>query len=132
IALVVAVALHRGLEQVGQPDRRPPRRLIAILGLLVGVASAYASSLTILLISGHSAGIGATLWTAARSIVIGVPDAVGGEARSLLHLAGALVVAAIVVVLRVLLAPGHARDGHDGDEHQRAAAIVAGHGDDSI
>ena len=25
IALVVAFALHRGLEQVGQPDRRPSR-----------------------------------------------------------------------------------------------------------
>src|SRR5947207_272406 len=102
IALVVAVVLHRALQQVGQPDRRPSRRLVATLGLLVGVASAYASSLTILLISGHSAGIGSTLWTAARSIVIGVPAAVGGEPRSLMHLAGALVVAAIVVVLRAL------------------------------
>src|SRR5947207_1095227 len=67
IALVVAVVLHRALQQVGQPDRRPSRRLVATLGLLVGVASAYASSLTILLISGHSAGIGSTLWTAARA-----------------------------------------------------------------
>jgi lysyl-tRNA synthetase class 2 len=132
IALVVAFALHRGLEQVGQPDRRPSRKLVATLGLLVGVASAYASSLTILLISGHSAGIRATLWTAARSLVIGVPAAVGGEPRNLLHLAGALVVAAIVVVLRALLAPAHARDGHGRAEHERAAAIVAEHGQDSI
>jgi len=127
IALVVAVVLHRALQQVGQPDRRPSRRLVATLGLLVGVASAYASSLTILLISGHSAGIGSTLWTAARSIVIGVPAAVGGEPRSLMHLAGALVVAAIVVVLRALLAPAHARDGHDREEHRRAAAVCERH-----
>jgi len=34
IALVVAVVLHRALQQVGQPDRRPSRRLVATLGLL--------------------------------------------------------------------------------------------------
>ena len=131
IALVLAWALHRGLHQAGG-DRPPSRPLIAMLALLVGVASAYAATLTILLVSGHSAGLGDTLWVAARSLVVGAPSAVGGEARTWLHLAVALAVAALVVVLRALLAPAHARDGHDEAEHHRAAAIVAAHGDDSI
>lgn len=131
IALVLAFALHRGIEQAGA-DRRPSRSLVATLALLVGIAGAYAWTLTVLLVSGHSAGVGQTLWVAARSLAGGAPAAVGGDARTLLHLAAALAVGAVVVVARALLAPAHARDGHDAAEHARAAAIVAEHGRDSI
>jgi lysylphosphatidylglycerol synthetase-like protein (DUF2156 family) len=131
IALVLAFALHHGIEQAGV-EHRPSRSLVAMLALLVGVAGAYAWTLTVLLVSGHSAGLGPTLWVAARSLAGGAPAAVGGEARTALHLAAALSVGAVVVVARALLAPAHARDGHDSAEHGRAAAIVAQHGDDSI
>jgi lysyl-tRNA synthetase, class II len=129
IALVLALALHRGIEQA---ERRPSRSAVAMLALFVGVAGAYAFTLTVLLLSGHSAGVGGTLWTAARALLYGAPTAVGGDARTLLHVAGAFAVAAIVVVLRALLAPAHARDGHDEADHRRAATIVAAHGADSI
>lgn len=122
IALVLAMALHRGLEQVGA-ERRPSRSLVATLALLIGIAGAYASTLTILLVSGHSAGLGHTLWAAARSLAMGAPAAATGIT---------LAIAAIVAVLRALLAPAHARDGHGEDEHRQAAAIVASHGQDSI
>jgi lysyl-tRNA synthetase class 2 len=131
IALVLAFALHRGIEQAGA-DHRPSRSLVATLALLVGVAGAYAWTLTVLLVAGHSAGLSPTLWVAARSLAGGAPAAVGGSARTWLHLAGAFAVGAIVIVLRALLAPAHARDGHGTSEHDRAAAIVAEHGRDSI
>jgi lysyl-tRNA synthetase class 2 len=129
IALVLALALHRGIEQA---ERRPSRSAVALLALLVGITGAYAFTLSILLASGHSAGVGQTLWTAARALAGGAPAAVGGEPRTLLHIAGAVLVGAIVVVLRALLAPAHARDGHDEAEHDHAATIVAEHGRDSI
>src|SRR4051794_34255307 len=52
IALVLALALHRGIQQVGA-QRRPSRSLVATLALLVGVAGAYAATLTTLLVAGH-------------------------------------------------------------------------------
>jgi lysyl-tRNA synthetase, class II len=125
IALGLALALHRGTEHA-------PRSVVAMLALLVGIAGAYAATLTVLLVSGHSAGLAQTLWPAARALGGGAPGAVGGDARTWLHLAGALAVGALIVVLRALLAPAHARDGHREAEHLRAAAIVAGHGEDSI
>lgn len=131
IALGLAVVLHMGMEQAGT-GRRPSRSMIAVLVLLVGVAGAYAATLTILLVSGHSSDIGATLWTAARALANGAPTAVGGAARTGLHLAVAVALAVLVVVLRALLAPARARDGHDGRDHLQAAAIVAAHGEDSI
>jgi lysyl-tRNA synthetase, class II len=131
IALVLALALHRGIDHAGA-QRAPSRSLVATLALLVGIAGAYAVTLTVLLVSGHSADLEQTLWVAARSIAGGAPAAVGGAARTWMHLAGAFAVAAVVVVLRALLAPARARDGHDDDEHHRVAAIVAEHGHDSI
>src|SRR5436305_1372522 len=50
-----------------------------------------------------------------------------GSAQPAAHALGA-----IVVTLRALLAPAHARDGHDAADHRRAARIVAAHGGDSI
>jgi lysyl-tRNA synthetase class 2 len=131
IALVLALALHRGIEYVGA-ERRPARSLVAMLALLVGVAGAYAATLTTLLVSGHSADLEQTLWIAARSLADGAPAAVGGTALTAMHIAGAFAVGAMVVVLRAVLAPAHARDGHEEHAHHRAAAIVAEHGEDSI
>jgi lysyl-tRNA synthetase class 2 len=131
IALVLALALHRGFEQASA-TRRPSRTLLAALALLIGVAGAYAATLTTLLVSGHTAGLGETLWVAARAAAGSAPGAVHGAARTALHLAAAFAVGAIVIVLKALLAPAHARDGHAQDEHHVAAAIVAEHGDDSI
>src|SRR3954463_12409436 len=111
IALVLALALHRGIDQTGV-QRPPSRSLVATLALLAGIAGAYAVTLTVLLVSGHSAGMAQTLWVAARSLAGGAPAAVSGAARTWLHLAGAVAVAAVVVVLRALLAPARARDGH--------------------
>jgi lysyl-tRNA synthetase class 2 len=118
IALVLAMSLHRGLREVGA-GRQPSRAVMATLALLVGVAGAYAATLMTLLISGHTAGIGDALLQSARFLVIG-------------DLAAVIAIVAVVVASRALLAPAHARDGHEELEHHRAAAIVAAHGRDSI
>ena len=131
IALCLALALHRGIEQVGG-GHRPSRTLVATLAFLVGVAGAYATTLIVLLVSGHTTNISTGLWAAARSLADGAPAAVGADGRMWVHLAGAFAVGAIVIVLRALLAPARARDGHDEAAHARAAAIVAAHGEDSI
>src|SRR4051794_25224656 len=88
IALVLALAIHRGIDQAGA-QRPPSRSLVATLALLVGIAGAYAVTLTVLLVSGHSADLAQTLWVAARSLAGGAPAAVSGAARTWLHLAGA-------------------------------------------
>jgi lysyl-tRNA synthetase, class II len=131
IALGLAFALHRGIEQAGA-GRRPSRAVVATLALLVGIAGAYATTLVVILVAGHSAGLAPALWAAARSVAGATPATTGGDARTWLHLAGALGVGTVVVVLRALLAPSHAHDGHDSGEHRRAAALVAAHGHDSI
>jgi lysyl-tRNA synthetase, class II len=131
IALGLAFALHRGIEQAGA-GRRPSRAVVATLALLVGIAGAYATTLVVILVAGHSAGLAPALWAAARSVAGATPATSGGDARTWLHVAGALAVGTIVVVLRALLAPAHAHDSHDSGEHRRAAALVAAHGHDSI
>src|SRR3954468_11690302 len=59
IALVLALALHRGIDQTGAA-RQSSHVVIATLALLVGVAGAYATTLVVMVVSGHSAGLGPT------------------------------------------------------------------------
>jgi lysyl-tRNA synthetase class 2 len=125
LGLAVAVALRRLLAG------GPSRALVAWLIGLVALAGAYAVALTVLLVSGRSPEFGATALRAAEAAVWAAP-VVGGAALMWVHLLVASAVGAMVVAAWALFAPARPRDGHDADEHRRAAAVVAAHGEDSI
>lgn len=132
IALGMAAALHAGLRAAGRGSE-PSSTLHVALFVVLGVAAAYATTLTVLLISGHSPGVGPTLWRAVRSLLDGgFSIGLGHTARLVLHAVAIALVAGAVLWVRALLAPAHAQDGHDGAEHARAAEIVTALGDDSI
>jgi lysyl-tRNA synthetase class 2 len=116
LGLVVAFALHRVLGP-GRADGSRVR-LAALAGLVV-FATAFTAALTVLLVSGHPTRFAATLEHAAAT-------------RTALKLLVALAVGALVVALRLLLAPARPLDGHAAEEHARVAALLAEHGDDSI
>src|SRR3954468_18169706 len=126
LGLAVALALQRALAR-----DRASRALVGGLMTLVALAGAYAVALTVLLFSGHSPQLGAAALRAAEAVVWAMPF-LDGTALAGVHLLIAAAVGGVVVGLRALLAPAHPRDGHDADEHRRAAALVAAHGEDSI
>jgi lysyl-tRNA synthetase class 2 len=132
LGLAVAFGLHRAASVTGRGGRPSAALLGALVGL-VALAGAYAITLSVMLVSGHSAELGDTAVRAAGAAVGAVP-AVGlhGTALTGLHVFLCVVAASLVVVLRAILAPRRARDGHDEVEHQRAARLVASYGDDSI
>jgi lysyl-tRNA synthetase, class II len=131
LGLGVALGLQRMLRAGRQ--ERTSRVLMAALVGLVALSGAYATTLGVLLVSGHSAELGAAALRAAEAVVWAVPAVShSGPVMLALHLLAAIAGGAAVVVLAALLAPGTARDGHSVAEHARAAALVAAHGDDSI
>src|SRR3954454_20729103 len=126
LGLAVAFALQRALAR-----DRASRPLVGGLMALIALAGAYAVALTVLLFSGRSPELGAAALRAAEAVVWAMPF-VDGTALAGVHLLVAAAVGGVVVGLRALLAAVHPRDGHAADEHQRAAALVAQHGEDSI
>lgn len=132
LALAIALALQRALR-AGRRGERPSRTLLASLAVLVALAGAYAVTLTVMLVSGHSARLGSTLLRAAETVAGAVPAAgLSGPARAGLHILVGIAGASLFLVLRALLAPARAHDGHEADEHRQVAALVAAHGEDSI
>lgn len=132
LGLAVAVALHRLLVRDGRAHR-PSTLAFGALLVLTALAGAYAVTLTVLLVSGHSPEVGAALLRAAETVAGAVPSGgIAGPALTGLHVLVGIAGGALVLVLRALLAPHRAHDGHDPSEHRRAAALVAAHGDDSI
>src|SRR4051794_14747013 len=126
LGLAVALALQRALAR-----DRASRALVGGLMALVALAGAYAVALTVLLFSGRSPELGAAALHAGEAVVWAMPF-LDGTALAGVHLLVAAAVGGVVVGVRALLAPVHPRDGHDEDEHRRAAALVAEHGEDSI
>src|SRR3954468_12591015 len=126
LGLAVAFALQRALAR-----DRASRALVGGLMALVALAGAYAVALTVLLFSGRSPELGAAALRAAEAVVWAMPF-VDGTALAGVHLLVAAALGGVVVGLRALLAPVPPRRGHAADEHQRAAALVAQHGEDSI
>jgi lysyl-tRNA synthetase, class II len=132
LGLAVALALHRAGDATGRGGR-PSRALIGALAGLVALAGAYAITLSVMLVSGHSAELGDTAVRAAGAVIGAVPaSGLHGSALTALHVALCVVGASLLVVVRALAAPRRARDGHDEGEHRRAARLVAAYGDDSI
>jgi lysyl-tRNA synthetase class 2 len=118
-------ALARGAE--------PSRPLVAALYLLLVLTAAYAVTVTVLLVSGRSPGVGAALLRGGDALVNGgTLGRLGEPMKTFLHVLVGVVALALFAFLRALLAPARAQDGHDADEHARAAAAVAQHGTDSI
>jgi lysyl-tRNA synthetase, class II len=128
LGLAVALALHRVL---GREDRSS-RALIGALMALVALAGAYAFSLTVMLVSGHSLELATAMLRAGEAVVLAVPAGLSAPARTGLHVLIGVAGASVVLVLRALLAPALPRDGHDEAEHRRVAALVAAFGEDSI
>src|SRR5437588_844106 len=78
------------------------------------------------------AAVAVLLVLVAVNLAEGDASAIRGHAVTALHVLLALVVLAAALGLRALLWPTPAQDGHDRDEHERAARIVAAHGGDSL
>jgi lysyl-tRNA synthetase class 2 len=132
LGLAIAFALQRALR-ARRREESPSRSLIGALVVLVALAGAFAVTLTVMLVSGHSARLGPTLLRAAE-VVVGTASSAGlhGAARTWLHLLIGVACASLVFVLRGLLAPARAHDGHEPHEHRAVAELVARHGEDSI
>ena len=124
LGIAVALALHRG-------ERHPTRALFGAMCLLVTLAAAYATTLTIMLISGGQTHVGAALLRAGEAVG-GVTVHLNGTELGVLHFGLAIAAGALFALLRALLAPAHPSDGHDAAAHVRAATLVARHGEDSI
>jgi lysyl-tRNA synthetase class 2 len=121
LGLAVAVALHR-VSGDGSPVR------VAALAALVALGGAFSFTLTVLLVSGHSADLDGAILRAAGSTASAVHGAMGTYVRVLV----AVALGALVAALRALLAPARPRDGHAAADHARVAGLVAAYGDDSI
>jgi lysyl-tRNA synthetase class 2 len=122
LGIAVAVALRRLLDGLA-----PSRTTLVTLTALVGLAAAYATTLVVLLVTGHSAHLAASAVRAAATLSGDQP-----ATRLGLRVALALAAGAVVLVLREIVAPAAACDGHDRAEHERAARLVEAYGDDSI
>jgi lysyl-tRNA synthetase, class II len=132
LGLGIAVALHRLLLS-GRRAARPSGALIGALMVLVALAGAYAVTLSVLLVSGHSPELGAALLRAGETVAGAVPAVgISGPVLTGLHLLLGVAGASLVLVIRALLAPAHARDGHDPADHDAVAGLVAAYGEDSI
>ena len=131
IALGLAAVLWAGMRAAAR-GAGPSRRLVAGLLAVLGLSAAYATTVTLLLVTGRSPGVGAALERAAAAAVGGVPLALAEPARTTVHVAGGLALLALLGAVRALVAPQRAEDGHDRFAHARAAEIVAAHGGDSI
>ncbi len=126
LGLGVALGLHRVLA-----GERTSGVLVGGLMALVALAAAFAVALSVMLVSGRSPQFGAAALRAGEAVVGAVP-VFGGTALTGVHVLVGVAVGSMVMLLWALLAPSHPRDGHDEDEHRRAAALVAAHGEDSI
>lgn len=108
VALVLAVLLRAALRAVGTTGSAS-RVLLAALAVLAVAAGSLAFRV------------------AAPVLASGSPLAKTG-----VHLLIGFAAASALLLLRAVLAPARARDGHGPREHARALAIVAEHGTDSI
>src|SRR3954453_1837192 len=110
LGLAVAYGLHRLLV----PGSRPSATLLAALVALVALGSAYAVTLTVMVVSGHPAELGDTALRAGAAVVGLMPSSgVTGDALTWQHVLLGVAAASLAVMLRALLAPRRARDGHD-------------------
>ena len=132
--LGLAVALGLGwMMRAGRHDERAPAPLVAALVALVALTAAFAAALGVLVATSYAPG-SATSRCAPRprrsssSPARGISD----TATIGLHVMLAVAAGALVLLLRLLLAPKRVSDGHDEESHRRAAALIATHGDDSI
>src|SRR3954471_1370550 len=121
LGLAVAVALQR-VPGDGSAVR------IAALAALVAIAAAFSFTLTVLLVSGHSADLDGAVLRAAGSTA----EAVHGGTGTYVRLLVAVALGALVAALRALLAPARPRDGHAATDHALVAGLVAAYGNDSI
>ncbi|HEU4978964.1 MAG TPA: phosphatidylglycerol lysyltransferase domain-containing protein [Solirubrobacteraceae bacterium] len=132
LALALAGLLWAGRRALAR-GAAPSRPLVAGLYLLLALTGAYAATVTALLVSGHPPGVGDALVRAGRAVVDGGSVAgLGQPLKTIVHALIGIVAVALFGVLRALLAPARAQDGHDASEHALAARIVAEHGEDSI
>jgi lysyl-tRNA synthetase class 2 len=97
----------------------------------VALTASYATTVTLLMISGHGLGIDDALVRAAKAVANG-GLALSGSEREALHVLSALALVGVGLWVRALLAPSRAKEGHEPAAHAQAAGIVARYGDDSL
>ncbi|HSD80848.1 MAG TPA: phosphatidylglycerol lysyltransferase domain-containing protein, partial [Solirubrobacteraceae bacterium] len=131
----LAVVLRAGLR-AADGGGRPPAFVMAGVAALGALSAAYAVCLASLLAAdGPVHGAAAAGQAAAAMAALAGGDAsaaVRGGWAGPLHVLLALVVLAAALAVRAVLWPAPPRDGHDDEEHARAASIVAEHGGDSL
>ena len=132
--LGLAVAFGLGwMMRAGRHDKRASAALVAGLVALVALIAAFAAALGVLVATSYAPGFGdAALRAAAASIELVPARGMSDTAAIGLHVMLAVAAGALVLLLRLLLAPKRVSDGHDEESHRRAAALIAAHGDDSI
>jgi lysyl-tRNA synthetase class 2 len=132
LALALAGLLWGGRRTLARGGA-PSRPLVAALYVLLALTGAYAVTVTALLVSGHSPGVAAALGRAGRGVVDGGRlESLGEPLKTIVHALVGVGALALFGLLRALLAPARAQDGHGAEEHARAARVVADHGRDSI
>lgn len=134
IALALAAVLYanrRGFNRGG--SARTTRVLIAATVAIGAVALAYALDVAFLLVSNRARGLGSALSGAATTLEDGAWWLRSGEPIAIaLDVLLVVAVLATAMLLRALMRPARAADGHSAADHWRAAEIVARHGSDSL
>ena len=132
---LLGLAVASGIHRVVAPRRPGAAPSAALIGALIGLSAlmaAFVTTLMVLLVSGRSPHLAAMTIKAAEDVLWVVPITFKGTALTGVHLLVALAVGSVIVLLRALLAPTMPCDGHGAADHNRVAALVAEHGEDSI
>jgi lysyl-tRNA synthetase class 2 len=127
LALVLRIALRstaRGAEA--------PRGVLAAMLVIGALCASYTLAVISLLVTGHGLGISTALARGAAALTGGKVRLASEGMQDALHVLVALAIVGSVAFMRALLAPRRAQDGHDAEDHERAAGIVAAHARDSI
>src|SRR5690242_2527215 len=133
LALWLALLLYLGRRGFAVGGDRPRTALIAGVVVVAAVAASYALSAIDLLLSDRARTLGAALATAGNALARGGWWLRSGSPLSLaLDLLMVVSLGAAFALLHALLRPAPCDDGHEAEEHARAAAIVAEHGRDSL
>jgi lysyl-tRNA synthetase class 2 len=132
---LLGLAVASGIHRVVAPRRPGVAPSGALIGGLMGLSAlmaAFVTTLMVLLVSGRSPHLAAMTIKAGEDVLWVVPITFKGMALTGVHLMLALALGSVIVLLRALLAPTMPCDGHGAADHDRVAALVAEHGEDSI
>ena len=133
VALALALLLLAGRRRFARGGDGPDAALIAALVAVGAVAAAYVLATAAMVVGANGRALGSVLAAAWHALNTGSwwlhsrePLAIALDILTLVSLG------AVLALVRALLRPAPAADGHLAAEHMGAAAIVAAHGRDSL